>query len=73
MSSPVQNSRNCTKKKKNNEKAKYFELVVAYGNDLQKVNNTNMIARMLLILLENFVNISHRGKKLGFLKHFCPI
>ena len=34
-----------------------------HGNDLKKVNNnTNMIARMLLILLENFVNISHRGK-----------
>ena len=35
-----------------------------HGNDLQKVNNnTNMIARMLLILLENVVNISHSEKK----------
>ena len=37
----------------------YFLTRYCHGNDLQKVNNN---ARMLLILLENFVNISHRRK-----------
>ena len=59
-------------KKKTGKKQKKLLLWTRcyHGNDLQKVNNTNMIARILLVLLENVVNISHSGKKLGFLKHF---
>ena len=62
-------------KRENTNKALYFLTRYCHGNDLQKVtNNTNMIARMSLILLENFVNINHRGGGgLSFLKHFSPI
>ena len=45
-----------------------------HGNDFKKINNnTKVIARMLLSLMENFMNISHRGGDLGFLEHFSPI
>ena len=62
----------CQRKKLRKKKEKFqknhyiFNLLVLNGNNLQKANyNTNVIARVLLILLENFVNISH--------KHFSPI
>ena len=65
------NSRNCKKKEEKYKKTPIFLTHCCHGNDLHKVNNnTNVIARMLLILLENFMNISHRGEKRGFLKHF---
>ena len=64
---------NCRKRRKM-KKRPVFWTRCCHGNDFQNANNnTNVIARMLLILLENFVNISHRGKKLSFLKHFSPI
>lgn len=54
------------KKKKFQKNPYIFNLLVLNGNNLQKANyNTNVIATVLLILLENFVNISH--------KHFSPI
>ena len=53
--SPKGNSRHCRKKRENTKKSPIFFLTrCCHGNDLQKVNNnTNMIVRMLLILLEN--------------------
>ena len=55
-------------------KSRIFWTRCYHGNDLQKVNNNkHMIVRMLLISLENFVNKSHNGGKLGFLEHFSPI
>ena len=55
------NSRNC---KKTEEKVQYIELVIAMGKDFQKVNNkTNMIAKMLAILLVNFVLNIVTGEK----------
>ena len=55
-------TREIAEKRENTNKALYFLTRYGHGNDLQKVtNNTNMIARMSLILLENFVNINHRG------------
>ena len=53
---------------KTQKKSPIFWTHGCHGNNLQQVNNnTNVIAKMLSILLENFVNISH-GEKLGFLK-----
>ena len=49
--------------KKIEKKTQYCLTRYCHGNDLQKVNNnTNVIARMLLLWLENFVNISYREK-----------
>ena len=60
------NSRNCRKNRKNTKTALYLLTRYCHGDHLQKVNNnTNMIARMLLILQENFMNISHMEKKTG--------
>ena len=42
-----------------------------HGNDLHKVNNTKVIARKLLILLENFMHINHSGKNLARLPLAC--
>ena len=57
--------------KKLKKQALYIE-PVAMTTIIKVNNNRNVIARVLLILLENFVDISHRGK-LGFLKHCSPI
>ena len=64
-----------TRLMKKYKKSPKFLNSLCRANDVQKVNNnTKVIAKMLLILLENFVNIkSQRGKKLGFVKNFSPI
>ena len=56
-------------------RGKTYLLNLFFFNDLQKINsNTKVIARMLLILLGNIINISHGGGvDLGFRKHFSPI
>ena len=50
-------------KRRKIQKNPIFLTRCSHGHDLQKVNdNTSVIARMLLIVLENFMNIGYRGK-----------
>ena len=61
-------------KKKENIEKPYLLTRCCHDNDFQKVNNnTEVIPKMLLIMLGEFQAHQSQGKSLGFLKHCSPI